>query len=1229
MRLFKNRSTWRLKTHLPYRCPCVAQVLTGRQPWAGVDINDVSARVSRGERPPLAFEGTSLEGHDGFGDLVRLLWAQEPIARPALKDVARSLRGTEPTPADSPRVAEGSTNPAELTKSAPLAKGGAQSLRVTEPARADSPRVAEGPTTSVELTKSANLAEGGAQSLRGTEPTRSDSPRVAEGSTISAELTKSVPDAEGGDQELGIGEIDGNSMLHADDINRDLLVAAEARVEKEGGGADAEAKPETAADGRDMQKEEGVSKAVTDDKLVCTALAPSSPLPETKNTSSYSAAVNTPKNPASDTNCGDKIAPSVGKDGGGSDQLVLGVSPSPIPGGGSRERARPEELESPGDADGSGGELTLPEDESCAGKGSRIVEGLSPKMVAAALTTALSSAVANDADGDTGGSGGGTAVTPQAEAATAEVATAEAATAEAAGAAAAGAGATTAEARSFSLVDREKKKPRSRKKKRAKSLAEVVTKTWRDIMSEDGWADRDCDDGEGAGSDIFYGAVSDVSPKKGVADYGDDMNRQPWVTPRGGAGPIDHEAVKRDAFAVGAGSDAKSSFPAMQSSPLTAKFSRPLLSSSPLGSGDTPPYLHHKGVSDVGDDEPWAKRRARGVGAGMLIPPLAHVLSTEGSSKSDFESDDGDEGYFSSSEKHTHTMFTSPIISTAAGAKTISKDGRSEPLPTWIPSPSIRPGSGYTTGTPKAEAESNWGASSTSQSGSIGSGLSPASAVNARMVAATTRIRQSVSSDQPHGTSQRRTDGTASRAVDTSKAGAVPARVPSPAARPGEIGSGLAPAAAVTAGVVAASAPLRRSASLEQPHSTSRRQARKVAAGGGGLTVETRKARYVPASVPSPITHFGRIGSGLTPAAYATADFVAASAPLHRGDRPRSTPQRRAGIVAAGTGRVVDRPEVGDVPARVPSPAAMKGGIGSGLAPAAAVTASVVAASPRLRQTARSDEPYSSSRRQAHKAAAKYGFAAEPQVTGVMPALVRHPPVRFGKVGISLPPAEAGIAASAAASAGARASSNPIRRAASSDQPYSARRGRTVKDATGTEHVLEAPKAEAVSARARSPGARPGKISSGLRPASTISAAVVAPSAPLRRAASADQPHDEDVPRQQPDKDVVGSLHGLLSPDLSQLSTTSRGGATVEVTPPPASSGGRGKRTPVQGSAPVDASPLEANTDVGRGGVPETPSRRRRAGAALRGFAMSFSRFGKGKKRDAGIGVESFPLEER
>ncbi|CAN0432800.1 unnamed protein product, partial [Ectocarpus sp. 8 AP-2014] len=67
------------------------EVLTGSQPWEGLKLEDVSNRVSRGERPALSFAPTALEDYENFGDLVRLLWAQDPTARPALQDVARLL----------------------------------------------------------------------------------------------------------------------------------------------------------------------------------------------------------------------------------------------------------------------------------------------------------------------------------------------------------------------------------------------------------------------------------------------------------------------------------------------------------------------------------------------------------------------------------------------------------------------------------------------------------------------------------------------------------------------------------------------------------------------------------------------------------------------------------------------------------------------------------------------------------------------------------------------------------------------------------------------------------------------------------------------------------------------------------------------------------------------------------------------------------------------------------
>lgn len=73
------------------------QVLTGRMPWEGLTLEDVSAKVSSGERPELpAVEGVTLDGYENFGDLVQSLWAQNPKARPALRDIARGLR--EPPP---------------------------------------------------------------------------------------------------------------------------------------------------------------------------------------------------------------------------------------------------------------------------------------------------------------------------------------------------------------------------------------------------------------------------------------------------------------------------------------------------------------------------------------------------------------------------------------------------------------------------------------------------------------------------------------------------------------------------------------------------------------------------------------------------------------------------------------------------------------------------------------------------------------------------------------------------------------------------------------------------------------------------------------------------------------------------------------------------------------------------------------------------------------------------
>lgn len=72
-------------------------------PWEGLALEDVSAKVSSGERPELpALEGVILDGYENFGDLVQSLWAQDPKARPALRDVARGLR--VPPPRRAPAI---------------------------------------------------------------------------------------------------------------------------------------------------------------------------------------------------------------------------------------------------------------------------------------------------------------------------------------------------------------------------------------------------------------------------------------------------------------------------------------------------------------------------------------------------------------------------------------------------------------------------------------------------------------------------------------------------------------------------------------------------------------------------------------------------------------------------------------------------------------------------------------------------------------------------------------------------------------------------------------------------------------------------------------------------------------------------------------------------------------------------------------------------------------------
>lgn len=104
----------------------VAQVLTGRKPWEGTDVDDMVVRVMHGERPPLPFQSISLDGLNGFTDLVRLLWAQDPTARPAMHDVAKRLRVAEPRQA-SPTAASAAIGVAgmgEVYAPLPVVDGG-------------------------------------------------------------------------------------------------------------------------------------------------------------------------------------------------------------------------------------------------------------------------------------------------------------------------------------------------------------------------------------------------------------------------------------------------------------------------------------------------------------------------------------------------------------------------------------------------------------------------------------------------------------------------------------------------------------------------------------------------------------------------------------------------------------------------------------------------------------------------------------------------------------------------------------------------------------------------------------------------------------------------------------------------------------------------------------------------------------------------------------------------
>lgn len=64
-------------------------MLTGERPWAGITADEVSSRVCRGERPPLPSDPVTI---DGIEDMLQMLWAQDPRARPPLGEVATRLR---------------------------------------------------------------------------------------------------------------------------------------------------------------------------------------------------------------------------------------------------------------------------------------------------------------------------------------------------------------------------------------------------------------------------------------------------------------------------------------------------------------------------------------------------------------------------------------------------------------------------------------------------------------------------------------------------------------------------------------------------------------------------------------------------------------------------------------------------------------------------------------------------------------------------------------------------------------------------------------------------------------------------------------------------------------------------------------------------------------------------------------------------------------------------------
>jgi len=45
----------------------------GEQPWAGIRANEVSAKVSRGQRPQLSLDAVNLDGCEVLDEMVQLL----------------------------------------------------------------------------------------------------------------------------------------------------------------------------------------------------------------------------------------------------------------------------------------------------------------------------------------------------------------------------------------------------------------------------------------------------------------------------------------------------------------------------------------------------------------------------------------------------------------------------------------------------------------------------------------------------------------------------------------------------------------------------------------------------------------------------------------------------------------------------------------------------------------------------------------------------------------------------------------------------------------------------------------------------------------------------------------------------------------------------------------------------------------------------------------------------